>query len=103
MKRRANARTSGTPRAGLSDLLKPYAPLILILAALTILGNGLNLLVPRIISRAIDGYAQQRLVLTSVIREFSLVALGVFVLAYLQTVVQTYASERVAKDVRTRS
>jgi ATP-binding cassette subfamily B protein len=82
--------------------MKPYAPLILALVALTILGNGLSLLVPRIIAHAIDSYAQQRLVLTAVTREFFFVALGVFVLAYLQSVVQTYASERVARDLRTR-
>jgi ATP-binding cassette subfamily B protein len=82
--------------------LKPYASLILALVALTILGNGLNLLVPRIIARAIDSYAQQRLVLAAVTREFFFVSLGVFVLGYLQAVVQTYASERVARDLRTR-
>ena len=69
---------------------------------MTIMGNSLNLLVPRIISNAIDTYAQQRLILTTLIVEFLAVAAGIFVFAYLQAVVQTYASERVARDLRTR-
>ena len=43
--------------AGLAGLLKPYAPLISTLVVLTILGNSLNLLVPKIISHAIDRYS----------------------------------------------
>jgi ATP-binding cassette subfamily B protein len=83
-------------------LLKPYAPLISALVGLTILGNGLNLVVPKIIARAIDSYAQRRLVPTSFVLGFFIVALGIFILLYLQSVVQTYASERVARDLRTR-
>src|SRR2546423_14632507 len=69
---------------------------------MAIMGNSLNLLVPRIISNAIDTYAQQRLILTTLIVEFLAVAAGIFVFAYLQAVVQTYASERVARDLRTQ-
>ena len=43
----------GRPRGpNLFGLLKPYRKLVLILVVMTILGNSLNLLVPRIISRA---------------------------------------------------
>jgi len=86
----------------LFSLLKPYRRLIFLLAALTILGNSLNLTVPRLISYAIDTYAQQRLVLSRLVAEFFAVAAGIFVFAYLQVIVQTYASERVARDLRTR-
>lgn len=77
-------------------VLKPYKALILLLIALTILGNGLNLAVPKLIASAIDNYRPGLIV------AFFLVAAGVFVFAYLQTVAQTYASERVARDLRTR-
>jgi len=83
-------------------LLKPYASLIWILATLTILGNAMNLVVPRIISHAIDTYEQRQLVLGTMAVELSLVALGIFVFSYLQSVAQTLASERVARDLRTR-
>jgi ABC-type multidrug transport system fused ATPase/permease subunit len=55
-----------------------------------------------IISHAIDAYTQQTFVLQSVALQFLVVAVLVFSLTYLQSVVQTYASERVARDLRTR-
>jgi ATP-binding cassette subfamily B protein len=84
-------------------LLKPYRPLISVLAALTILGNALNLVVPGIISRAIDAYAQQRIMPGSAAVELAVVAFGIFVFSYFQSVAQTIASERVARDLRTRA
>ncbi|HTA46958.1 MAG TPA: ABC transporter ATP-binding protein [Bryobacteraceae bacterium] len=90
------------PTAKLMALLKPYKGLIVLLAALTIVANGLNLVVPKLISRTIDSWTQGQFHLQSIIEQFVLVALGVFVLTYAQTLVQTYASERVAKDLRTR-
>ena len=91
-----------SPNAGLMPLVKPYAGLIVLLIVLTILGNALNLVVPKLISHAIDAYTRGAFVLSSVALQFFLVAFGVFVFAYFQSVVQTYASERVAKDLRTR-
>jgi ATP-binding cassette, subfamily B, bacterial len=90
------------PGAGLMVLLKPYRLLIAILVVLTIAGNALNLLVPRIMAHAIDAYTQRTFVLSAVVLQFFVVALFVFVFTYLQSVVQTYASERVARDLRTR-
>src|SRR5207249_4464326 len=50
----------------------------------------------------IDGYAAGTFVPSRVAAEFLLVALGIFVFTYLQNVVQTYASERVARDLRVK-
>ena len=83
-------------------LLKPYRPLIATLVVLTIAGNALNLVVPKLISHAIDAYTQRTFVLSTTVLQFFVVAFFVFALTYLQSVVQTYASERVAKDLRTR-
>jgi len=83
-------------------LLQPYRPLITLLAVLTIVGNALNLAVPKIVSRAIDAYTQGQLVLRPVVIELSAVAVGIFVFLYLQNLAQTLASERVARDLRTK-
>jgi ATP-binding cassette, subfamily B, bacterial len=88
--------------AGLFLLLKPYRPLVATLVVLTIAGNALNLVVPKLISHAIDAYMQRSFVLTTVVLQFFTVAFLVFALTYLQSVAQTYASERVARDLRTR-
>ena len=83
-------------------LLQPYRGLIAVLAALTVVGNALNLAVPKIVSNAIDAFTAGRLVLRPVAVELAAVAVGIFVFLYLQSVVQTLASERVARDLRTR-
>ena len=85
-----------------TGLLKPYAPLILTIVGLTIAANALNLLVPRIMARAIDTFATRQLVLGSLVAEFLAVAVGIFFFTYLQSVAQTYASEQVARDLRTK-
>jgi len=67
---------------------------------LTIAANGLNLLVPRIIARGIDAFDANRLVSGTLVAEFIAVAFGVFAFTYVQSVVQAFASERVARDLR---
>lgn len=91
------------PRGGgLFLLLKPYRPLIATLVVLTIAGNTLSLVVPKIIAHAIDDYTQRTFVLSTTVLQFFVVAFFVFALTYLQSIAQTYASERVAKDLRAR-
>ena len=92
----------GPPRPNLFATLKNYRGWILLLVIMTIAGNSLNLVVPKIIANAIDTYQQQQLVLTRLVLEFAAVAVGIFIFSYLQAIVQTYASERVARDLRTQ-
>ncbi len=87
---------------GLFSLLKPYRRWIFGLVALTILGNSLNLIVPRLLAGVIDTYSQPGFSLSRFVVEFVLVAAGIFVLAYLQNIVQTYAAEKIARDLRAR-
>lgn len=90
------------PGPSLFGLLKPYRGLVLVLVAMTVLGNSLNLLVPTILSRAIDTYNRQQLVMRTLVIGFLAVAAGIFIFSYLQAIIQTYASERVARDLRTK-
>lgn len=91
------------PKApGLGTLLKPYRKTLVLLAALTIAGNAIGLAVPQLIARGIDAYAAGRFDLRASLAGFLAVAVGVLVFAYLQAVVQTYVSERVGRDLRTR-
>jgi len=93
-------RAGRPPGPSLVGLLKPYSRAILGLVALTVFANALNLLVPRIIADAIDGFAAGRAVIAGAVRQLLLVSLGAFVLTCLQTLVQTVTSERVARDLR---
>ena len=83
-------------------LLKPYSGLVATLVMLTILANSLNLVVPKLMSHAIDTYTLGTFALNAVVVQFLLAGLFIFILTYFQSIVQTYASERVAKDLRTR-
>ena len=66
------------PGAGLLLLLKPYKLLVATLVTLTIVGNGLNLVVPKLISRAIDAYTAGNFVLQTVVLQFLVTGFLVF-------------------------
>jgi ABC-type multidrug transport system fused ATPase/permease subunit len=85
-------------------LLRPYWIWIGLLVALTIAANSFNLVIPQIVASAIDGIGEPdlSLTLTQLAIEFLAVAAGIFVLTYLQSILQTVTSERVARDLRTR-
>ena len=89
------------PSSPLLSLLKPYSRMIILLICLALVSNGVNLLLPMIIKHGIDTYSAGTYVLRTTIVEFLVASLFIFVFTYLQSVVQTYASERVAKDLRT--
>ncbi|HEY9839001.1 MAG TPA: ABC transporter ATP-binding protein [Candidatus Obscuribacterales bacterium] len=90
----------------LIGLLKPYRHLIGLLLVLAALSNGLNLLLPRLIQQGIDSYLHQHPVvlasdyLLNLSWPFLAVSLLIFVCAYLQSLVQTWAAERVGRDLR---
>jgi ATP-binding cassette, subfamily B, bacterial len=87
---------------GIVSLLKPYRAFVGLLILFALLGNGLNLLLPKIIANGIDDYTAHRFNAGNIIKLFLLATFFVFVFTYLQTIIQTYTSERVARDLRTR-
>jgi ATP-binding cassette subfamily B protein len=95
--------TPARPAApSLFSLLGPYRGWVAAMIALTIGGNGLNLVVPMILARAIDQYGRPGFVLSRTIVELLAIAAGIFMFSYGQNVVQTFAAERIAKDLRSR-
>ena len=82
------------------SLLKSYRGIIVLLVFFTLVGNGANLVIPQIISRGIDSFTNENYVLKKVIIEFSAATLIIFLFSFLQQIVQTFASERVAFDLR---
>jgi ATP-binding cassette subfamily B protein len=84
------------------SLLKPYGGLVLLLLLFALLSNGINLLLPKLIAGGIDAYTHKTFDVKKLITEFSLAVGLIFIFGYLQSVIQTYASERVARDLRTK-
>ncbi len=91
---------AANPPASLFGVLVPYRGLILLLIVFTIVSNALGLWVPKIIASSIDSYGSAGFNLTNLIIEFSIVAIFIFLFTYLQNIVQVYASEKVARDLR---
>lgn len=83
----------------LFGLLPPYWKLTVPLIVLALAANALTLWLPRLISHGIDGYLRNTS-LSTVLWQFSIASVLIFVLTYLQSIFQTYASERVARDLR---
>jgi ATP-binding cassette, subfamily B, bacterial len=83
-------------------LLKPYSGMIAFLVLFALLSNGVNLWLPKIISRGIDAFSAGQFVFRNLVLEFFIASLIIFVFTYLQSIVQTYVSEMVARDLRTR-
>jgi len=83
-------------------VLKPYKLMITGLIVFALLSNAVNLVIPKIISHSIDDFSKGSFSFQKMIIEFSVAALIIFVFTFLQGILQTYASEKVARDLRTK-
>ena len=93
--------TPGQVKPNIMSVLKPYRGMVGLLLLLALLSNALNLVLPRMIAKAIDAYTGGTLVINTLLIEFSLAAVFIFILTYLQSIIQTYSSEKVARELRT--
>lgn len=89
-----------TVKPNIFKILKPYSGIISGLLFFALLSNGLSLLIPKIIQFGIDDYSRGLLNMRKIITWFSAAAALIFVFTYIQSILQTFASEKVAKDMR---
>jgi ATP-binding cassette subfamily B protein len=98
-------------KTGIFSLLIPYRGLLALLILFALISNSVSLWLPKIIGHGIDTYIQAYIHsmgkhldfnLNPVILKFSLAILFIFIFSYLQSIIQTYTSERVARDLRSR-
>ena len=87
-------------KTSLLPLLKPYAGMIVVLLLLTLAGNAISLWLPRIISKSVDSFIAGHFDYGKLGIEFSICVALVFIFGYFQGLLQTYASEKVARDLR---
>ncbi|HEY2349001.1 MAG TPA: ABC transporter ATP-binding protein [Puia sp.] len=86
---------------GISKLLRPYRGMIFLLIFFALLSNGINLVLPRIIASGIDAFPSHY-VLQPLLIKFLSAAFFIFIFTFLQSIIQTNTSERVARDLRAR-
>jgi ATP-binding cassette, subfamily B, bacterial len=89
-------------KPGIFSLLKPYSGIVTLLIIMALLGSSTNMLIPKIIAHGIDTFSAGHFDTRSVVILFLAAAAGIFIFSFLQNIFQTYASERVAKDMRSR-
>ncbi|MDQ6763501.1 MAG: ABC transporter ATP-binding protein/permease [Bacteroidota bacterium] len=89
-------------KPGIFHLLKPYIGIVTLLILFTLVSNGINLFIPKLISKSIDAFNIGKFSFRPVIIQFSLAVIAIFIFSYLQSIIQTYASEKVARDLRTK-
>ncbi|HEY9260128.1 ABC transporter ATP-binding protein [Chitinophaga sp.] len=88
--------------AGIFSLLQPYMGMVVLLILFTLLSNGLNLWLPKIIGNGIDAYEQGTFQLNPLLIKFLVAIVIILVFTYLQNIIQTYVSEKVARNLRTK-
>ena len=76
--------------------------MIFSLITFALLSNAVNLVIPKLISHGIDDLAKGTFSYRTIILEFLIAATIIFVFTFLQGILQTYASEQVARDLRTK-
>jgi ATP-binding cassette subfamily B protein len=89
-------------KSSIFSLLQPYRFLVILLLIFTLFSNAINLWLPKIISNSIDAFNAGHFSYQPVVIKFTLAITLIFIFSYLQSIIQTYASERVARDLRTR-
>lgn len=87
-------------KPSLLGLLKPYRGWIILLLVLAFGSNALNLLLPQIIAHGIDAYSAGTFQSTTIAWQFGFATAGILLLLVGQGIVQSYASEKVARDLR---
>ena len=91
-----------TPRAGVFSLLKPYSRMVTLLIIMALTGSAVNLLIPKIIAIAIDDFTGNNYDVSKIVIMFSAAGGAIFLFTSLQNIIQTYASEKVAKELRSQ-
>ncbi|CAN5179548.1 ABC transporter ATP-binding protein [soil metagenome] len=81
-------------------LIFSYKKLVGMLIFFTIVANLISLLTPKIIAAGIDTFTKGNFASQTILIQLILVAVLVFVFTYLQNILQVYASEKVARDLR---
>jgi ATP-binding cassette subfamily B protein len=98
------SRDSGNNRSksGVFSVLRSYSARVSLLIFIALAANSVNMIIPKIISRGIDAYTGNRFDFGRVILEFFIASAAISIFTFFQYILQTYTSERVARDMRTR-
>jgi ATP-binding cassette subfamily B protein len=101
-KSKSKEKSGYSSKANLFSLLGRYRAIILLLIIFALAGNASNLIIPGIISHSIDSYSAGKFNYLRLITQFSVATIAILIFTYIQSILQTLASERVAKNLRSQ-
>lgn len=87
-------------KPNITSLFRLYIKPLGLLVFLSVASSGLGLILPKIIAKSIDAYIGQSFSMGVLLSEFGGISLLIFATIYLQGIIQTLVSERVARDLR---
>jgi ATP-binding cassette subfamily B protein len=91
---------NASPKPSIFSLLGQYKGMIFGLIGLGFIINGLTLYLPTLIAKVIDDFTAGIADSNGLLIEFGVFSFGILLFTGLQVVMQTHASERVARDLR---
>jgi ATP-binding cassette subfamily B protein len=95
-----NKKTPAEKKNTLMSLLPKYKGWIIGLLVLSIFGKGLSLLLPRMVAGGIDAYTSGSFNLVAIALPFLAICATMLISDYILGIIQAFASERVASDLR---
>lgn len=90
----------GNSNAKLFSLAKPYMWFIVGILAISLVANGLGLIIPKITATVLDTFRNPDFKLINYLGIFLLIAIAILIFEGLQSVLQTYLSEKIARNLR---
>lgn len=85
---------------GILKEIKPYIRFLVLLLLVVLVNNGLNLWLPKITAGAIDSFSGENFDLAEVVYKMAGASGVIFIFAVVQSFLQTYLAETVAKNTR---
>ncbi len=95
-----NKKTPAEKKNTLMSLLPKYKGWIIGLLGLSIFGKGLSLMLPRMVAGGIDAYTSGSFNLVAIALPFLAICATMLISDYILGIIQAFASERVASDLR---
>ncbi len=87
---------------GIFSVLKSYSGRVTVLIIMALGGSAVNMIIPKIIARGIDAFSAGAFNFGTVVMQFVAASVAIFIFTFLQNIFQTYTSEKVARDLRTK-
>lgn len=97
---KSKQKKSKEKKPNIFSILKPYSGIVSALLFFALLSNALNLVIPKIVQFGIDDFSKGTFSMQKIVTWFVIAAILIFIFTYIQSILQTFASERVARDMR---